>query len=310
MTYWWVNQNQTYEHEVGGGYLWSPKRNNNNSRNQFYENMTRVQPGDVVFSFARTRIGAVGIVQGTALSAPKPTEFGTAGANWTHEGWLVPVRFTKLARPIRPKDHIQELRPTLPSKYSPIQASGDGLQSVYLAEVPDAMAAIIEQLLDGQVQSIREQAVPDGITQDLDSLAARDIEQRGDIPETMKQQLVMARRGQGLFRARLEQIERRCRVTGVSLRQHLRASHAKPWRLATDAEKLDGNNGLLLAPHIDHLFDAGYLTFADNGDVLYSTKLAEEVRSRWGLASHLNVGPFAERQKPYLAFHRQHVFLK
>ncbi len=35
MRYWWVNQNQTYEHEVHGGYLWSPKRNSNGSRNPF-----------------------------------------------------------------------------------------------------------------------------------------------------------------------------------------------------------------------------------------------------------------------------------
>jgi putative restriction endonuclease len=26
MRFWWVNQNQTYRHEVAGGYLGSPKR--------------------------------------------------------------------------------------------------------------------------------------------------------------------------------------------------------------------------------------------------------------------------------------------
>jgi hypothetical protein len=46
MRYWWVNQNQTYKHEVGGGYLWSPKRNANGARNPFYESMREVSPGD------------------------------------------------------------------------------------------------------------------------------------------------------------------------------------------------------------------------------------------------------------------------
>ena len=42
MRYWWVNQNQTYRHEVRGGYLWSPKRNANGARNPFYDSMREV----------------------------------------------------------------------------------------------------------------------------------------------------------------------------------------------------------------------------------------------------------------------------
>ena len=63
MRYWWVNQNQTYRHEVGGGYLWSPKRKKNNQRNVFYEFMREVAPGDVVLSFMDTRIAALGVAQ-------------------------------------------------------------------------------------------------------------------------------------------------------------------------------------------------------------------------------------------------------
>lgn len=45
MRYWWVNQKQTYRHEVPGGYLWSPKRKQNGHRNPFYEFMREVAPG-------------------------------------------------------------------------------------------------------------------------------------------------------------------------------------------------------------------------------------------------------------------------
>ena len=93
MHYWWVNQNQTYVHEVGGGYLWSPKANANGRRNRFYDAMTEAVPGDVVFSFCDTYIKAIGVVIGTCQSAPKPTEFGTAGEYWANEGWYLPVRF-------------------------------------------------------------------------------------------------------------------------------------------------------------------------------------------------------------------------
>jgi putative restriction endonuclease len=53
MRYWWVNQNQTYRHEVEGGYLWSPKRSASGARNPFYEAMREVAPGDLIFSFAQ-----------------------------------------------------------------------------------------------------------------------------------------------------------------------------------------------------------------------------------------------------------------
>ena len=63
MRYWWVNQNQTYRHEIAGGYLWSPKRNANKARNPFYESMREVSPGDIIFSFRDTRIATLGIAR-------------------------------------------------------------------------------------------------------------------------------------------------------------------------------------------------------------------------------------------------------
>ena len=111
--YWWVNQNQTFRQEIEGGYLWSPKRNQNGRRNPFYEFMREAAPGDIVFSFCDTRIAALGIVSGYCRESPKPEEFGSAGTNWSQIGWRVGVRWQRLAHAIRPKDHIARLRPDL-----------------------------------------------------------------------------------------------------------------------------------------------------------------------------------------------------
>jgi putative restriction endonuclease len=138
MRYWWVNQNQTYKQELGGGYLWSPKRNANGARNPFYESMREVAPGDLIFSFVDTRIVAIGIAESYCYESPKPIEFGDAGLNWEAIGWRLRVRFTNLISRIRPKEHMELLRPLLPSRYSPLQPSGNGLQSVYLASVTAA----------------------------------------------------------------------------------------------------------------------------------------------------------------------------
>src|SRR5215469_2545077 len=119
MRYWWVNQNQTHRHELGGGYLWSPKRNAIRSRNPFYESMREVAPGDIVFSFVDTRIVAIGIAQSYCWESPKPTEFGTAGTYWSDIGWKIRVQFTPLDRRVRPKDHMDLLAPLLPERYAP-----------------------------------------------------------------------------------------------------------------------------------------------------------------------------------------------
>ncbi len=125
MPYWWVNQNQTYRHEIDGGYLWSPKRNQGNRRNPFYEFMREVAPGDLVFSFSDTRIAAIGIVSSYCRECPKPTEFGTTGMNWSQIGWKVDVRFRELANRIRPKEHMNRLRPELTEKYAPLTPEGN-----------------------------------------------------------------------------------------------------------------------------------------------------------------------------------------
>jgi putative restriction endonuclease len=136
MRYWWVNQNQTYRQEIQGGYLWSPKRNANGARNPFYESMREVSPGDIVFSFVDTKIAAIGVAQSYCWESPKPQEFGSAGLNWENIGWKVRVRFVPLLNQVRPKDHIDVLRPVMPTHYSPLQPTGNGNQGVYLTELP------------------------------------------------------------------------------------------------------------------------------------------------------------------------------
>jgi predicted restriction endonuclease len=148
-----------------------------------------------------------------------------------------------------------------------------------------------------------------GTREEEDTAEERAINQRTDIGPTKKEQLVNARRGQGVFKSNLRQIEKRCRVTGVNDPAHLRASHIKPWCKCTDAERLDGFNGLLLSPHVDHLFDEGFISFTDAGNVLVADILKDRVLRSWGISLRLNVGPFRAEQTKYLDYHRREVFL-
>lgn len=306
MRYWWVNQNQTYRHEVRGSFMWSPKRNSNGARNPFYDNMREVSPGDIVFSFCDTRIKAIGVVTGDAQTGPKP-DFGTAGANWSQEGWFVPIDYCVLNNQIRPKDNIDILRPFLPTRYSPLQMTGDGLQSVYLAEIPTSMAEALIGLIgqaywDAYATIAVFQQVPE--PNDADA-----VWPDGTVTgPTFREQIVRARRGQGVFRSNVLLREEYCRVTGVREPRHLKAGHIKPWRDATDVERLDGANGLLLSPHIDHLFDEGYITFSSSQALVVVPEVREKLLDAWGIDAGVRVGEFSREQSSYLDYHRVNVF--
>lgn len=307
MKHWWVNQNQTYKHEVSGGYLWSPKTNSNGGRNRFYDAMTETSPGDVVFSFCDGLIKAIGIVSDRVETAPKPTEFGATGEYWSREGWYLPAEFTEISRPIRPKDHMDRIAPTPPDKYSPLQPNGNGNQGVYLTPVPPDMATVLRDLLSGQVEVVEARSTPAVDTDAAEAAEERRIREDRNITETERTQLVKARIGQGLFRSRVASIEPGCRLTGVTDKRMLRASHIKPWSLSENAEKLDGANGLLLAPHVDHLFDQGFISFAGDGSLILSGQMPDGVLQAWGLHVAAPTRPLSAEQERYMGFHRTQV---
>lgn len=305
MRYWWVNQNQTFKHEVRGSFMWSPKQRADGTRNQFYDFMREVAPGDIVFSFCDTRIKAIGVVSGKAQTGPKP-DFGGAGANWSEEGWYVPVDYCRLGNELRPKDHMDVLRPFLPPRYSPLLPNGNGLQSVYLTSVPEPLADALVALIgvafhDAQVEIA---AAQDPRTAELDDIAA----DRMVLGPTFKEQIIRARRGQGVFRSNVLLREEYCRVTKVAEPRHLVASHIKPWRNGSDSERLDGNNGLLLSPHIDHLFDEGYLTFTAGRRLLVVPEVRDTLIDAWGIDPAVDVGLFTRDQQAYLDYHAANVF--
>ncbi|MCU7374890.1 HNH endonuclease [Paucibacter sp. O1-1] len=318
MQYWWVNQNQTFRHEVGGGYLWSPKRKSNQARNPYYDFMREVAPGDLIFSFAGTQIPAVGIAQSHAYEAPKPLEFGQAGAHWDTIGWRLDVRFTRLTQVIRPADHMDVLSPHLPERYAPLRSNGAGLQSVYLTRLSEELAGALLDLMGAEAHALAlaaSVAVPSdsavGLVQWEEHELQR-VQTDPTIPETDRTAIVLARRGQGLFKRRVMEIEQACRVTRVDREEHLRASHCKPWRDSSNEERLDGENGLLLTPSIDHLFDRGFISFADDGALIVSPVAHHNSLRRMGIdtTSSMQVGAFSAGQRRYLDYHRDNVLLK
>jgi len=309
--YWWVNHKRTHRRELDGEFLWSPKRRQSSSDSESSHNMTKVMPGDVVFAFSSESgtVRAVGVALSRAREAPNPFELG-AGRKPPGglRGWQVPVRFAELTQPWSPRSQATELARLLPEKHAPLRANGDPNPALYLAAVPQKMAAALRRFIGREVDTLVEE-----ITQRVgghfpDEVAEEVLLQRTDLEPGAKLNLLKARRGQGIYRANLEGVETGCRLTGLLDRRHLRAIHIKPWRNSNDAEKLDGCNGLLLSPHLEHLFCRGYISFSDTGELLVSRHLNPAVLDKWGLQLPRSVDAFRPEQCRYLGYHRQMIF--
>lgn len=115
---------------------------------------------------------------------------------------------------------------------------------------------------------------------------------------------VKTRIGQQRFRNELIQYWEGCALSGAQFPEILKASHIKPWKDATHIERLDPFNGILLSPTYDALFDRGYISFDDRGQVLLSAS-ANRLASELGLSVGMTLRKIDDRHKKYLRVHRQ-----
>lgn len=131
------------------------------------------------------------------------------------------------------------------------------------------------------------------------------------LPSTERDATVRQRVGQDLFRKGLLALwQGRCALTGLAVPELLRASHAKPWRDATDEERLDVFNGLLLTAHLDAAFDAGLISFSADGKLLISPRLGIDDMRVLGLERPWPPIALRSQHVPYLEYHHDRVFLK
>lgn len=299
--YWWVNHKQTFKHEIEGGFLWSPKFKSNGDRNYFYDTMVDAAVGDIVFSYANGKVSYFGIVIEDASSARKPAEFGAAGEDWDDDGWYLPIAWQKITPSIMPKLIWDEIQHLFPKKYSPLNNKGGGNQGCYLAEISEQVFLSLMQY------SLEKNPILFSAIQS--SLAYKSSALRRQITEVKR--TVSQRVGQLQFRNEVIKLEVACPITSVANPAFLRASHIKPWRACETAEeRLDPYNGLALAPHIDQLFDQGYVTFDTNGTLILSDACPPMIPLQYGFAGKIGKSliDVAPRRCKYIAYHNRHVF--
>lgn len=108
------------------------------------------------------------------------------------------------------------------------------------------------------------------------------------------------------------EFKHQCCICGIDLPHMLIASHIKPFRdCGYLVEAMDSNNGLLLCRNHDYLFDQGYISFDNQGNILLSNDIKKEAH-KFGLTNdfQLNASYLTITRKLFIEYHRKHIFQK
>lgn len=121
--------------------------------------------------------------------------------------------------------------------------------------------------------------------------------------------LTKQRINQTVFRKRLlKRYDKRCCLCGVSGEDMLIASHIKPWSVADVDERVDVNNGLLLCPNHDWLFDKGYISFDTSGKIVVSDKLSD-VNQMFMNVDRNKILNMSEQTRKYMKYHSDNILM-
>lgn len=224
--------------------------------------------------------------------------------------------WTKKVRNLPTMVPWEEIRadPTLMNSYVVKMNASGSLFSLSDAEAKalERLVAKADRLTEGDIDSESRVSVHNGhIGSQRASKQSVDIENfEKEIQATDTVRETKCRGGQAQYRTKLmRRWMCRCAITGITEYQLLRASHMKRFSDCRENERYDVDNGLILAAHVDALFDSGLITFTDAGVMRFSKKLSLASKNSLHLPGRLAMR-LNSKQKKYLKWHREHVFKK
>tara|TARA_Y100000817_G_scaffold104624_1_gene81974 strand:- start:217 stop:1116 length:900 start_codon:yes stop_codon:yes gene_type:complete len=296
MAFWWVSQNKTFKQERSGNYLWAPSQSSDGGYPFHWSNMKKLSVGDIVFSYVDQHIPAVSIIKKNAESSNRPLEFPDISEvqNWRFKGLKSVSDYTDLNTPLNVLHIKDKLLEILPNKYSPLDKNGSGNQGYLFSINSKSGNFLLDQIAELNKLDF-ESNFENNISSSLED-------------ETESVRLIQARKGQGKFRRDLFNVwGSKCCVTGLTTATLLKASHIKPWKDSNNQERLNPNNGLLLAPNFDAAFDRGLISFNQNGDIVVSNNSLVQL-NKIGIHGSEEIRFLNSQQKEFMKYHYQQVF--
>lgn len=295
MAFYWVNLGKTHQEVQQGKFLWAPESFKTNKgtivRPAHWENVAQVKRGDIIFCSFDQHVHWIAEATQDAYTAERPPS--RSFREWNPAGHRIDVRLTPIPEPLYVPTFARTFRTQFGSRTTPtVVNQEDGLNQIYMARLPaDAGLYLLDR---SELSAI---FVPRFVDEGAHGKK---------VSQTTRDAVVQARVGQGPFRkALLQRWNNQCALTGLSHPELLIASHIEPWSLCDNRARLDPDNGLLLAAHIDRLFDRGLVSFDDQGRLLIGDQISPADQQILGIAPKQKLQALTVGNQQYLARHRE-----
>jgi putative restriction endonuclease len=295
MEFYWVNIGETYQSVVDQRFLWAPMSSvlptGREVTRVHWHNVSEVKAGDVIFCYYEQRICFLARATADSHQSVRPND--SSFNAWDRRGFQVDVEIIDLDKTVSRDEISAEFIRRFNHRTSPsIFKRNAEVNLIYMAHLPvDAGLFLLEAV--GQFKLAESYFIESGSSTGK------------KIPKTTREALVAARIGQGKFRSDLiDRWDGMCALTGLKTVDILIASHIHAWALCDNMARLDPDNGLLLAPHIDRLFDLGIISFSDKGQLQIKDSLGLGDRHVLGLDRFTRLRKINPGNVTYLEKHR------
>ena len=292
MNFFWVNLGTSYKEVFKNKFLWAPQftlsKNATKIVNPGWSSVAKVKQGDIIFGHRDSAIVCIAKAVQDVYASPRPES--KTFDQWNEIGWKVDIELTPIPQPIRDSEFSDFFIEKYNAFCSPKVFTVKGICSVfYMSLMPKAAGALILNYI-----------------QDTDYIIDDVVPAATSAKNTERETIIKARIGQGPYRKKLVEIwHGKCSATDLAYEELLVASHIVPWALCDSSERIDPYNGFLLAPNIDKLFDRGLISFTDEGKLLRSESITDEILAKLGITKSLKIAAVKKQNLPYLARHRE-----
>lgn len=292
MNFFWVNLGKTHKEVEQYKFLWAPLFTVNKKGTKVvrrgWEIVKEVKKGDIIFCHQNGKIVYLARAKTNPYESPRPDN--RKYKEWTYEGSRIDVDLIVLDIPIL-VDKFRLIFITHYNRYCDpfiFDITGNVAQK-YMSKIPPDAASLISTFID------------EDISIDFNNKSSSVISRIGK----NKTILTKARIGQGKYRKDLLKLwKNKCAVTKVADKNLLVASHIVAWNISDPKEKIDPYNGLLLTPNLDKLFDLGFISFDDNGNMLFKKEI-ENSLERLSINKNSKLRCVFEQNIKYLKRHRE-----
>lgn len=296
INYFWVNIGKSKKEVKEKKFLWAPaytylKDGKTKTINAGWKHVPDVKKGDVLFCQFDKKIHFIAIATTDAYKNEKPQE--QTYENWKKEGYKIEIDLIVLDNPINRDIFKEEIKLFYNDKCSPkLFTKNESITQQYLISLPKGAGAL---LLD---------CIGDKSIEIYDKVNEKKLRKKPDIRQ--REAIIKARVGQGMFREEVLNLwNNTCPITKVKNKELLIASHIVSWQLSNDEEKLDKYNGLPLTPNVDKLFDKGFISFSDEGNLLIHKSFDKNIIKQLGIAINTRIEGLKPKHKYYLQRHRE-----